>query len=136
MAEQYFDRTHMTLDIFPKDGGTRVHTWWLEKTKTSNQILSKHLSFKFKFVSVTLDRKSRKQQDKESCLDKKKVLRQVFKAPSFILRFTSLTVCDQGMTHLKREFILCWGLPFESQMLGFVIYFLYRISLILYSSST
>ena len=70
MAELFFDWTHMPCDIFPRSGETRVHTWWFKRTKTPNQILQKHLSFKFKFVSVTLDHKSGKQQTRNLVLDK------------------------------------------------------------------
>ena len=73
MAELFFDWTHMPCDIFPKSGETRVHTWWFKSTKTPNQIIPKHLSFKYKFVSVTLDHKSGKQQTRNLVQRKKKI---------------------------------------------------------------
>ena len=65
MAELFFDWTHMPWYIFPRSGETRVHTWWFKGTKNPNQILQKRLSFKFKFVSVTLDHKSIKQRERK-----------------------------------------------------------------------
>ena len=75
--------TYVPFGIFLRSGESRVDMSWFKRTKTSNQILLKHLSFKFNFVPLTLDLKSRKQQTRKLVRIKKKVLlRLVIQAPS------------------------------------------------------
>jgi len=52
----------MAMSIVTRHGTTRMHTLWFKRAKTSNQILQKHISFKFKIASAKLVHKSRKQR--------------------------------------------------------------------------